>query len=370
MSKMKQVTLLAIGICTLLLSSSCQNKEYGIPKAPEQVFLTEENMPPVEYFTLEKVEVPKSSELDERYYVYADTLLFTLQSKIPSPYMLSVYNLKTKELVAGYFRKGSGPEELISIKCSFHENEIYAFDVTQNKVAVLNVDSIALLKYGYAPAMITLQGGDCKCFTRCEHDTLIGINQFHFYGFGCEKVPEFLKIGCSDGKIPESSSIVDNIPININYRIPYYNESTHQYVVAWNRFPYINIYDENFKLRKQYVGPDNYMADLIVWPDFGNMIMDRDTTSEYFYADGCQTETHIFYLNYRFWGKAYNWATVGLNAEIFCFDSSLNLVRRLKQKDFTSTYFNVSYCEKSGNMYLNAEDEDGEICLYKCVFEK
>lgn len=361
---------LAIAFGVIMLAGSCQNKGYEFPKAPEQVFLTEENMPPVEYFTLEKVAVPESTELDESYYVYADTLLFTTQSKIPSPYMLSVYNMKTQELVAGYFTKGRGPGELISIKCSFHKNELFAFDVTQNRVAILNVDSIALLKYGYTPAMVTLQGGTVGNPARYENDTLVAINDYHFYGFGCERVPEFLKICCSDGIIPESANIVDNVPLNINFRQLFYNKTTRQYVVAWSQFPYIDIFDENFNLQKQYVGPDNYMADLIVLPDFGNMIMDRDTTSQSFYAPGRQTENYIFYINRRFYGKRYHWETVGRDAEIFCFDSSLNLVRRLKQKDFTSTYFNVSYCEKSGNMYLNAEDEDGERCLYKCIFEK
>lgn len=362
----KPITIV-IGI--IMLAGSCQNKSYEFPKAPEQVFLTEENMPPVEYFTLEKVGLPKGAQIDQRFNVYADTLLLTEQDKAPSPFMLSVYNLNTKELVAGYFTKGRGPGEMIAPSCVFRGSEVFVVDLALKRVAVLNIDSIAQLRYDYKPTIINTDR-ICTEYTRCVNDTLIGINDFHFYGFGYEQVPEFIKVSCADGKLPDNYSpkkMQGAGPANINSRISYFNNYTKQYVVAWCRFPYINIFDENFDLQKQYIGPDSYMTNLDE-DAFG--VLSKDTALTLYYNGGTQTDNNLLYVNYRKSGVNMDWAPD--NIEIYCFDKSLNLVRRLKQKETTKAFlFNPSYCEKTGNLYFEARNNDsGELELYRCIFDK
>lgn len=369
---MKHNKILIIGFCMIMLVDSCQDKEYEFPKAPEQVFLTEENMPPIEYFTLEEVDVPKTAQMDEFYFVYADTLLFTVQNKKPNPYMLSVYNMKTQELVAGYFTKGMGPGELLSVQCVFRKNEVFVHDGSQNKLAVLNIDSVALLGNEYNPPII-LTDWSCSEFPRCVNDTLIGVNKFHFYGFGYERLPEFVKISCANdnslkGAFPEKMEGVG--AANIGQRFSYFNEHTKQYIVAWAYFPYVNIYDENFRLQKQFIGPDRCMPSLKEYEGYGVHFY-KDSEYSLNYAFGCQTESYTFYFNHRFQGKMPEMPKVDcVNAEVFCFDKSLNLVRRLKQKNFSTGHFYLSYCEKSGNFYFNAKNEEGETCLYKCIFDK
>lgn len=354
----------------IMLAISCQNRECKFAQAPTQVFLTEENMPPIEYFTLKKVELPASAQMDRWYYLHADTLLLTEQNKHPDPYLLSVYNLKTQELVAGYFTKGMGPGELISAHCIFREDEVFVIDYTQNKVAVLSIDSIALLGFDYIPTIISTDG-ICTEYTRCVNETLIGINDFHFYGFGYENVPEFVTVSCTDGKFPENymPKIMKGVgPMNINMRISYFNEFTKQYIVAWRHFPYINIYDEKFNLQKQYVGPDTHMPNLIARNDDG-IFFEPDSVRTRYYMMGCQTKNHIFYINDRFQGNSRN--LVSVNDEVYCFDKSLNLVRRFKQKDSNAELLLPSYCEKTDNLYFEICDENtGDYVLCKCVFDK
>ena len=367
--KLKNPPQLAVVVCMFFFIASCRNKDYKFPKAPEQVFLTEENMPPVEYFTLEKVEIPEDAQTSRWFYLHADTLLFTVQNKAPNPFLLSVYNLMTNELVAGYFIKGRGPGELVSVHCIFRNDEIFVNDVTQ-KVAVLNIDSIARLLYEYKPTIISTDW--YTEYTRYVNDTLIGINDFHFYGFGYEQLPEFVKVSCLNGEIPKEcfpEKMKGTGPMNINMRISYFNEYTKQYVVAWRSFPYLSVYDENFNLQKQYIGPDNYMPNLVEYNDDG-VFFNIDSVRTRFYLDGCQTENYIFFINDRICGE--NYSSKPKNAEIYCFDKSLNLVRRLKQKDLQTKYLLLpSYCEKTGNLYFQVFDEDsGGYLLYKCVFEK
>ncbi len=371
MNPLKTLINFVVVVTISLLAISCNNKGYEFPKAPEQVFLTEENMPPVEYFTLEKVEVPEVAEMDERFFVYADTLLITVQNRLPKPYLLSVYNLKTKKLIAGYFTKGGGPNELITAYCIFRKNEIFVVDVVQNKWVVLNIDSILSLKNNYVPTIIQTDG-ICTEITRCVNDTLIGINDFHFYGFGYDNVPEFVKVSCTDGKFPVGSipkTMKNSGPMSINMRISYFNEHTRQYIVAWRNFPYIDIFDESFNLQKQYIGPDNEMPNIVESNDIG-VFWSVDSIRTKYYSVGCQIENYTILLNDRFCSGRYEWKK--LNPEIYCFDKSLNMVRRFKQKDedFKSVIMFPSYCEKSGNLYFNMEDDNNDMALYKCIFEK
>ncbi len=111
------------------------------------------------------------------------------------------------------------------------------------------------------------------------------------------------------------------------------------------------------------------MPNLVEYNDDG-VFFNIDSVRTRFYLDGCQTENYIFFINDRICGE--NYSSKPKNAEIYCFDKSLNLVRRLKQKDLQTKYLLLpSYCEETGNLYFYVYDEGSDdYMLCKCVFDK
>lgn len=349
-------------ISILFLVTSCRSDGYDFPKAPEQVFLTEENMPPIEYFTLEEVELPETAELSNEFYVYADTLLLTTQERRPEPYLLSVFNMKTKKMYAGYFTKGNGPGELLSIDCKFRNDEIYVYDYVRHAISIVSIDSILEKKYEYKPAIVKIEEMVCIDFIRRIKDSIVGQYVNHFYGFGCDKQPEFIKISCSDG-VASCKRTSEINSFDVNQRRTFYNRHTNQYISEWLSFPYINIYDENFALQKQYIGPDSYMLDIVCQD---GMLSEKDNAHTTYYGRCFQSRNHILFVNNR---EIKEHPLVPIQ-EIYCFDSTLNFVRRFKQKEAIRSFGAISFCEESGDLYLNAADKDGVRRLYKCIFDK
>ncbi|MCQ2375271.1 MAG: hypothetical protein MJ069_05150 [Salinivirgaceae bacterium] len=146
-----------------------------------------------------------------------------------------------------------------------------------------------------------------------------------------------------------------------------------QYIEFWLNFPAINIYDSNFNIVKQYRDTKFKDTELKLVDNY--MVMENGVALECFSID-CQTENHILVNNYRssvtFEGNV-GWSGDPANGEfheIWVFDTSCNLVRRLKCRNLKGQVGALSYCDQSGNLYMNVFEEYKNTVLYQCIFEK
>lgn len=290
--------------------------------------------------------------------------------------------MNTQKVIAGYIRKGNGPNELISAWSTLHRHSLILRDGTACAVACINIDS-ALIGYVHKPIITRLEGSAHPCVFIDEMLTMV--NPYYINdGFGVNGLPEFIQYDVKTGKLLANYKNNDkNFPANLTQRSIAYCNS--KYIAFWYCFPIITIYDKDFNLMKMYRDDKfNDPAVVNIGGEFSELLSDGFNE---FFMFGCQTENHIIAINVRgqmlkseFQRKGgYQWAqnnsadftlTRCKNQEIWCFDNDMNLVRRFKCSDTIGFIRSVSYNEKSKTLYINAMDEDEEYCLYRCVFEK
>lgn len=367
---------------TVLLLNSCKQEiatAQPYPSTSNIVKLTDNSMPVVEFFSIVKVKLP-DEYADAGYYVYADSVAIIINTKHPQPYMVTFYNLNTKKEIAGYFKKGNGPNELISVAGKLCCNYIIVRDGSSHSISRLDIDSVLIKKEAYKPTVVRLAD-----FT--IDGTYIGNNLITFpnpmyinNGYGIDGIPEFVQYDAKTGKPISNYKRNDkNFPTNLTQRTIAYCNS--KYVAFWYNFPIITIYDKNFNLIKMY-RDDKFKDSKIVKIEDSELL--PDGFNDFFFL-GCQTNNYIFTTNGR--GRmemsevekkgGFKWLSTPdfniarfKNQEIWCFDTNINLVRRLKCSNTISFISCISYNEKTKQLYITAADENDENALYKCIFEK
>lgn len=368
---------LSLGSCN---HASFNAKPYPVTK--NIVRLTDENMPPVEYFSLEKIALPEKYA-EAEYSVYNDSIAVIVNSDHPDPYIVTIFNLNTGKEFAGYFKKGQGPDEMISVMARIHRNCLYVLDLATNAVSRLNIDSVLAQGDAYHPVCIDL---DCLMvsnnFIFEGNDTITMANPMYVSNdLGVEDIPEFMQFDAKTGLPVANYKINDqNYPANLVQRSIVRCDSN--YVVFWGVYPIITIYDKKFNLVKMY--RDDKFDDPELVSEGSDAPMLSASGISLFFALGCQTENYFLARNFRCQISGIDLERKGgLNwlrsdesrfgrykdTEIWCFDNKANLVRRFKCSK-TITIAKISYNEKSDKLYLTAKDENDEYCLYKCIFEK
>lgn len=349
------------------------------PTTKNVIRLTDQNMPAVEYFSVEKIKLPEEYT-HAQYYVYNDSVVIIVNDMHPQPYILTFYNLNTQKEFVGYFKKGNGPDELISASGTMHRNYLILRDGSAHAVVRLNIDSALAEGYAYKPAITRLEGAAHSCVF-AGGNTITMINPYYINdGFGVKGLPEFIQYNAKTGKLLANYKKNEkNFPANLTQRSIAYCDS--KYIAFWYKYPIITIYDKDFNLIKMY-RDDMFKDDAIRIVDNSEMLTESLCD---FFIFSCQTNNHILATNGRgqisrsdFLKKGgFKWAQSTdfnlarfKNQEIWCFDNDMNLVRRFKCSNVISFIRSVSYNDKSKTLYINAMDEDEEYCLYKCIFKK
>ena len=343
------------------------------PTTDNIVRLTDQNMPAVEYFTLEKIELPVKYANAE-YHVYNDSIAIII--KKPQPFIVTFYNLNTQKEIAGYFREG----ELLMASGEMRRNYLIVRDGYARVITRLNIDSVLTETYAYKPAVTKLPSVHSCIFV--DENTITMVNPMYVSGeYGVEGVPAFIQYDAKTGQpLADYKKNDKNIPSNLTQRSIAYCNS--KYVAFWYNFPIITIYDKDFNLLKMYRDDKFRDPAVVVEEPYSELL--PDGFYEHF-AFSCQTDNYIFAFNAR--GEmtkdefkkrgGYQWAQTAdftiarfKNQEIWCFDNDMNLVRRFKCKNKISFIRGISYNEKTKSLFINAKDADEESFLYRCKFKK
>ncbi len=336
-------------------------------------------MPTVEYFTVEEITLPEKYA-DAQYYVYNDSIAIIINNRHPQPYFVTFYNLKTKKEIAGYLKKGNGPNELISASAKMHCNYLIVRDGSSHAITRLNIDSVLMKKQAYNPTIVRLAD--------YTHDGVyVGNNVITFPNpmyisedFGVKGLPEFVQYDATSGKpLADYKQNDKNFPANLTQRTIAYCNS--KYVAFWYKLPIVTIYDKDFNLLKMY-RDDKFNDPKVVTIGESELLPDG---FDDFFLFGCQTNNFIYAINGR--GQmqraeverkgGMEWITTPefnltrfKDQEIWCFDTNVNLIRRLKCSTTISFISCISYNEKTKQLFITASDEDEEYCLYKCILKK
>lgn len=254
---------------------------------------------------------------------------------------------------------------MIAPMVKLRNNRLDLTDGQCHSLVSINIDSILIHKFDYWPNIVHI---DCLPMDYIfNKDTLVVANPFFVNGYGVSKeVPEFMKYDSHSGIALEKN--VQNeecYPINTCSRNIFYNGKHNQYVEFWNRFPIMNIYNQNFELIKQYRG---YESDEVKFGFMESMIMPIGEFRSSFFGYGCQTSKYIYVINDQM--PKYDKDTEDYsNQEIWCFDYDYHIKRRLKPKDFTIPTFLMTCNDETDNIYICAFDDEGEFALFKLNFE-
>ena len=366
---MKKKIIIMVAVAVGSLAAIAQ----PYPTTNNIVRLTDQNMPAVEYYTLEKIKLP-DKYVNAEYHVYNDDIVIIINYKNPQLYVVSFYSLSTKKEIAGYFRKG----ELVMATGDLRCNNLIVRDGVLHIASQLNIDSVLIYGYAYSPTVTQLSSGH-SCVYVGENTITMTNPQYVNDGYGVEGLPEFVQYDARTGTpLADYKKNDKNYPSNLTQRSIAYCNS--KYIAFWDNFPIITIYDKDFNLLKMY--RDDKFKDTEVVEEYSELLA-KDI--EGFFAFAGQTDNYILAYNGRchvtreefLKKRGYQWAetddfnlTRFKNQEIWCFDNDMNLVRRFKCKNKLGFIRNVSYNEKSNILYINAKDANDEYCLYRCKFDQ
>lgn len=104
-------------------------------------------------------------------YAMINDSLLLINMKVIDSLGVSVYNLKTQQILGGFDRRGDGPNETSNLQTellhrSNYQKEFYLLDEAKRKVSIYNIDSLLQLKDRYSPlrCSIPFQTKECVSF--------------------------------------------------------------------------------------------------------------------------------------------------------------------------------------------------------------
>ncbi|MGN0514659.1 MAG: hypothetical protein ACI4GD_10295, partial [Lachnospiraceae bacterium] len=76
------------------------------------------------------------------FFVYKDSILVISKNNPFDGCFLEIRRLEDKKLIASYFRKGNGKDELLSANVDMNGNLIFVNDFVKSQFSVINIDSV------------------------------------------------------------------------------------------------------------------------------------------------------------------------------------------------------------------------------------
>ncbi|MCQ2237040.1 MAG: hypothetical protein MJZ18_08630 [Bacteroidales bacterium] len=334
--------------------------------------MKEDNLPPIEYFTLEEVELDNTAKTFA--YVYKDKFIVKCQRDC-SP-VVSILDYHTHKEIASYFNRGDGPQDLLCPYARVREDQIMIYDGMLRRIASLSPSLILKEKSNYYPQITYLKSSVPQFFDFIDHKTILLYNFMYKEGFDVgDNVPEFFVIDANSGNI-KNEVIEPNgkyYPMNVTGGEIINCPQSNFIYVAYQDEPRIKIMDKNLKTIKTILGPEENDMEYVIK---GFEFYHNPERASNFYSSSCATKNYCVFINDRAYkidgGEARDGLTPSPRQEIWVMNSNGEILRRLKQKDPSKAkkMLLISYCEETDTFHVNAADEDDEFCLYKCIVEK
>lgn len=333
------------------------------PQTENVVNLTEKDLPKVEWFVIEKIDIP-DKYANSVCYVYHDSILFCINNNSTS-YKIAVLKFNTNTVVAEYFKHGY----FVAGKLRGHYFNVV--DSKHKAVMSLCVDSIVSKRGNYEPEISHYTSLSLLDFVYFNDSAITWANSQYIDGFGMTGIPNFVQSDAKTGnplaQYPQNDDFQPEIAMQRTIAL----NGTH-YMEFWQNFPVINIYNEKFQIEKQY--RDTKFKDIDLYVE--DNCVEEDGVAMECFEFGCQTDKYVMVNNYRSSVSCAKYQTIlgdcelGKNHEIWAFDTDCNLVRRMRCKNLKGQVMGLSYCDESGSLYMNVIDEKNDIAFYKCIFKK
>lgn len=339
------------------------------PRTDNVVNLTEDSLPPLEYFLLMEMEVPDKYKMPTCY-MYDDSIMLIVTEENPSPYLITVMNYNTKEIIAEYCEYGGSRKKTKSMSIVQRKNYFNLKDYVKCNVSRLCMDSVIARRGEYALQWTSFALFNILDFDYVNDSTITWGNPEYIKGFGLKGIPNFVQTNLRGHFLAEYPRSKNIYTASALFRTMAINGS--RYMEFWENYPVINVYDRNFRIEKQYRDTKFKDTELFLTD---NSLMEKGVSLECF-EFGCQTDKYVLVNNYRsslaFEGNVVsnNDPAFGANHEIWFFDTNCNLVRRMRCKNLKGQVMGLSYCDKTGNLYMSVVKDKDHCAFYKCVIDK
>ncbi|MDO4461761.1 MAG: hypothetical protein Q4C30_04590, partial [Bacteroidia bacterium] len=221
----------------------------------EIVQLKEEDLPSIEYFTLEEVELDNNAETFS--YVFKDKFIIKCQNNC-SP-LVSILDYNTHIETAHYFNRGNGPQEMLGPDAHIRDNSIYIYDILQGSIAYFAPDSILIKKSSYKPKITFVDFRLHWSFDLIDNNTILAYNDMYKEGFDVgENVSEFFITDFNTGKSKNREFKTNGkyYPMNVTGGEIVKCPQSDLIYVAYRDEPRIKILDKNLKTIKTLLGPE------------------------------------------------------------------------------------------------------------------
>ena len=361
---MKRLNIVCITFFLTLLVS-CKNEENNFLKSDKVVYLTEDSEPLLQKVTeYEKIDLPEEETMASYFHVYLDTILVIVHN-MPDPYWLTIMNLKTMKVVANYFKKGNGPEEMLFNDTYLHNNRLLFIDRVALKFSILNLDSVMRLRQSYKPHFFYLSSTGYATLDALTDTSFLFYNSWYLENAG-EKInkdtPELIITGADANYNyePQKEATVVNIVSGAGVL----SDVNRQKVFIYHFYkPQITLLNSNLDTIKIICGPEP--IEKYKYEDKGDFGGLWPVLYNEYYRKGISTDNFILVKNNRLYNvppKKLTEVRENHKPEIFKFDWEGNLIARYQVKTF---YALSGFSEKTNTLYLTIRDEEGENCLYK-----
>jgi hypothetical protein len=263
---------------------------------------------------------------------------------------------------------------MLSLSGHFDNKNLVLQDGNLHAITQLNMDSVILKRYNYVPKIINHEAFMMTDFVFVGNDTIVSANGMFIKGFDVDEVPEFELYDAKTGKaLQKYAQNEKNFPPNAVMRTMTYSNS--KFIVCWNKFPVISIYDKEFNIIKQYRDSKYEDCKLSLHGEFNTIAYLEDFPI--FFNLKCKTNNFIIISNVRCNLKYKEIKSPehldkiqNKDYEIWIFDTDMNFKRRLKPESTLYNPLQVSYSEESNTIYLTSRDKDGENALFKCIMKQ
>ncbi|MBP5420298.1 MAG: hypothetical protein J6Y72_10860 [Bacteroidales bacterium] len=343
----------------LIAIIGCQKEQQTSDKT---IFLNESNLPPMTILEGTIVESPDSA-FHPRHIVYNDSILFVIDSA-PEDKFLTVYNLNNGTLIAEYYSKGEGPNEMISPIVLGRRNELWLWDIPTNKHAVMFVDSVIEKGNSYQPQNVFINSSpEGICWFS---DSLVIVsNGAYFDKLDCPKeIPEFLKFDGKTGEPLQNISINDKFnPFNVTGAALLSNPEKNLFFAGYYNTPKAAFFDTNMNLVRVFIGPEPDDAEYEIRKN-GEVDLKSNYHNYEYYGNCTCDDKYIFICNCH----EHNLKIKGIkdlhnfkreNSDIYVFNWEGNFIARIKSK-MPYLFYGLSYCDSSKTLYATVDENNAD----------
>lgn len=223
---------------------------------------------------IDTIDIGKPFFCANEFIVYHDSILVVVNDRKTSSYFIEIYNLKSKQMIAQYYKKGNGHNELLSANADLNKNMLIVNDFIRSQYAFIDLDSVSQNpNYSVSvrqhelrdcPTVIPYKGKFLVENPYCFTNEKINVKQGTEYG-----VSRFVVTNGSDKWNDTDKYKFYTRNVAVDGRI-IYNASKHRLLYANCHESRLEVYDDDLNLLKEVNGPVNLEAQYVIEPMDGN----------------------------------------------------------------------------------------------------